>query len=200
MLKLAGEFIEGQLADHKALLDAHMGDLYQIIAVGTYWSNHLLTLGIPLLANRLYVAPVVVVRNMTIDRIAIDVTAGDAGKKARLGIYKDNGSGVPGDLLLDAGEVDVSDVETDEITISGDQVMLRGLYWLAVISDGTPSMFGPDKTKPPITVTGISTNFSKRLGEVFVDHTYGTLPDPFGTAVITSGNCASPLIRIKSLD
>ena len=46
----------------------------------------------------------------------------------RLGIYKDQ-KGVPGDLVVDAGEVDITTVAAEEATISK---TLFGKYWLAV--------------------------------------------------------------------
>ncbi len=36
MLKLAGEFIEGQLADHQAALDAHTKNLGEVVRTGEY--------------------------------------------------------------------------------------------------------------------------------------------------------------------
>ncbi len=37
MLKLAGEVIEGQLADHRVELDAHLAGLFQKLITGQYY-------------------------------------------------------------------------------------------------------------------------------------------------------------------
>jgi len=91
MLKLAGECIEGQLAEHEASIDAHTRNLFQSFMVGSY------CIGIPVRAtanyainaNYLRTVPLIAARDITIDRIAIQVySAAASGEKARLGIYK----------------------------------------------------------------------------------------------------------------
>jgi len=63
-----------------------------------------------MVADRLYLSPLFVARAITIDRLAIDVTTGDAGKIARLGIYANGTNCYPGVLVVDAGTVSVADV------------------------------------------------------------------------------------------
>lgn len=53
----------------------------------------------------------------TLSRIGLEVVTGAAGSTHRLAVYADNG-GVPGALLVDAGNVDSSAVGFKEITIS----------------------------------------------------------------------------------
>ncbi len=66
------------------------------------------------------------------------MTTGATGSPvaARLGIYKDQ-KGVPGALVVDAGEVDVTTIAAVEATISK---TLFGRYWLAVIFESATSM------------------------------------------------------------
>ncbi|GAI01197.1 unnamed protein product, partial [marine sediment metagenome] len=50
--------------------------------------------------------PLVVPRDITVDRIAVDIeVAGEAGSKARLGIYRNGANLYPGTLVVDAGEI-----------------------------------------------------------------------------------------------
>lgn len=74
--------------------------------------------------------PLFVTASAKFDRIGMEVTAFLATSVVRLGVYADNGKGVPGDLILDAGTVDAGSVNgAKEITIS--QWLQPGLYWLA---------------------------------------------------------------------
>jgi len=74
----------------------------------------------------------------TFTKIGINVTTGATGSPVvgRLGIYKDH-KGVPGALVADAGEVDVTTVAAVEATISK---TLFGRYWLAVIFESASSL------------------------------------------------------------
>jgi hypothetical protein len=71
-------------------------------------------------------------------KIGINVTTGATGSPvhARLGIYKGQ-KGVPSDLVIDAGEVDVTTIAAVEATISK---TLFGKYWLAVIFESASSL------------------------------------------------------------
>ena len=107
MLKLAGELIEGQLADHLASLNAHIHSPFEIFTVGKYRQNWIGTTTTQnIAADTIYAVPLIVPRDTTFDRIAVEVTtAAAAGKDARLGIYTDDGAGYPGSPVLDAGTV-----------------------------------------------------------------------------------------------
>jgi len=122
MLKLAGELLEGQLADHIARLDAHSYNIFEKLAVNQYYTSLLATClytdsGLTLTADTLYAMPFPVPRTLTIDRLGARVKTGASGKKIRFGIYNDDGSVNPGSLLLDAGEVDASSAGMKVITI-----------------------------------------------------------------------------------
>jgi hypothetical protein len=89
-------------------------------------------------AGRLYAVPIEIPTPTTFTKIGINVTTGATGSPvmARLGIYKDQ-KGVPGALVVDAGEVDVTTVAAVEATISK---TLFGRYWLAVIFESASSL------------------------------------------------------------
>lgn len=92
-----------------------------------------------LVLGRMYYCPIFVDELTTYIRIGIYVdTAAAAGKKVRLGIYEWD-DGVPGDLILDAGTVDVDTTGAKEIVIA--QALLRGAYFLAAVTDGVPKVF-----------------------------------------------------------
>lgn len=199
MLKLAGEFVEGQLADHMAELDAHTYNKLEKLVPGYYMLSYGMgnTTGTFIMtADKLYVMPFAPARAITVDRIAIAVTlAGAGGTKARLGIYNSDADGKPAALVLDAGEVGVDGVGIKAITIN--QSLTKGLYWLACVSDGTPTVRHHYAMATPY---GIHSGWTSMNSTVYVAHAYGVLPDPFGVATPNTSNTPYVALRLASLD
>ena len=163
---------------HAADLDAHTRNIWQVRTIGRiYYPPQVGTRrgganGNALdAANQLYAMPFPLEINRVADRLVVDITA-QAGEKIRMGIYLDNGSLLPGVLLLDAGEITLS--ATGEIAYTISQALTKGTIWLAFVSNGTP------------TIRDYNTNCEPILGTeancVFLAHTYGPLPNPFGAA------------------
>lgn len=207
MLKLAGELIEGQLADHIARLDAHTYDVFSILRTGHYYTNPNLTSAATtqaLTADRLYCIPLVVCRDFSIDRIAIQVTtAGAAGTKARLGIYENGTNLHPGDLLVDLGTVDVDSTGVKVITISPTQALTKGVYWLAVISDGTPTLKAESYNSLSFYVLGQNpAGFHYTYPFWYAGSSYNGLSDPCPTMTLASAGWNVPIeaVRVASLD
>ena len=181
-----------------AELDAHTYNKYEKLVPGYYkaaWGQANTTKTFVMAADRLYAVPFVAARAMTVDRITMAVTVGAAGKKARLGIYNSGADGKPLSLLLDAGELAVDGSGVKAITIN--QSLTKGLYWLACVSDGTPTVRGHYAFATPY---GIHVDWSGLISGVFVAHTYGTLPDPFGTPIPTTAEVVYAALRLASLD
>lgn len=81
----------------------------------------------------LRLCPVVIPKAVTVTRIVGEVTiAGDAGSKVRYGIYADDGNGLPGALVLDAGTILGDSVAVQEITVS--QALPAGVYWVGGVA------------------------------------------------------------------
>jgi hypothetical protein len=200
MLKLAGEFIEGQLADHKEALDAHTKNIFELHRTGEYLGWGHATANIAITANRLYAYPLFIARNLTIDRIAMEVaTAGAGGTKVRLGIYNGDGTNLyPGSLLLDAGEVAVDSTGIKTITIS--QALTKGLYWVAMVSDGTPTVKANSNVTRSYWMGIRGTSYSYHQQGWYVAHTYGALPDPFTAGGTIEVQTLMVLPRLLSLD
>ena len=146
-----------------------------------------LTTGAPS-ANFLRALPLITGR-ATLDRIAINVTAAAAGL-IRLGIYADDGNLYPSSLILDAGEVSTGTTGVKTLTIN--QTLAPGLYWLAFNNNATPTLryltttsilpaWGTDSTLPDIVGTSWS-----------ISYAYAPLPASFpsGAAVLTSNRPA----------
>lgn len=174
-----------------AYVDGKTGDLsyWRKVNTTTYeaWYHQgvnqigLTTLG-ALAANYLHGIPFVVTKTCTADRIAMEITvAGTAGSKVRLGIYLDNGSNSPGNLLVDAGTINADSATVQSITIN--QVLNPGLYWLAWVMNAASS-----PTFRAIPAAGQSCILGQKstLGAMpntllAVAFTYAALPTPFTT-------------------
>ena len=188
---------------HKAELDAHTRNLYSELRTGQYFvpfpvkgGSYIKTLT----AFSCHAYPFPVPRDLTIDRLSIQVRTADTGKKVRFGIYKDDGNIYPGDLLLDAGEVDAGTLEVKAVIV--DQALSKGLYWFALISDGTPALRITETAYAPM---GISLDeLAKIYTYWYKTLTFSPLPDhfPAGAGRYSISNFASNIVfaRLKSLD
>jgi len=120
---------------------AHTYNIFERIAIEDYLYTPL-TASITasaIAANVLYAVPYPIARDRTTSHIAIQVSTGAVAGVARLGLYADNGSCYPGALIADSGEFSVADVELSTNVFV--QTVAPGLYWAALISNGTPTLY-----------------------------------------------------------
>lgn len=144
-----------------------------------------------LAANTIYYVPIRVRDTATVVRLGLKVTTAAAGKSARLGLYN-SANQVPTSLILDAGTVSVAATGVVEITLS--HAIAPGVYWLAVVSDGTPTVMAS-----PLTVEGMSMIGTDTAGGtenlVLQAFTFGALPASAGTITYSTGNTPVVLAR-----
>ncbi len=206
MLKLAGEFIEEQLADHIVTLDAHTKNYMEILRTGEYIypSFRSITTSKQTIANdRMYATLWIVTRDISIDRLAIECdTTPEADADARLGIYNDGTNLYPGTLLRDGGAVDLDTTGIKTVTFDPVLSVPKGIYWLAVLLN-SPGNAGKLKYgitgSPSFSVN--ATNFGAPYTAWDVAQAYGALPDPFTAgAALNSSRAFLVLPRIASLD
>jgi len=178
------------LTTHTAVIDAHHAFPFQHMRTGVYympwWTDGGGTVGLP--ANWLHGFPMLVTRAITIDRLAIEVTiAGAGGTKARLGIYNNGANLYPGTLVIDGGEVAVDGIAVVAATIA--QSLNPGIYCLAIVTDGTPTVRFHGLSMSPIGANPAT--LTTIYGRWRVAQAYGALPDPFtaGAVVGTSDAC-----------
>jgi hypothetical protein len=131
----------------------------------------------------------------TLAKIGAEVTsAGDSGSLVRLGIYADDGTGFPGQLVLDAGTIAGDSATVQEISIS---LSIRpGMYWIG------GAVQSVSVTQPTLRVTngptallnawaGTSTPSSGgSIGGVSKTSVTGALP-----SVYTSPSVAGSVVR-----
>lgn len=151
------------------------------VATGSYWSYPTLHGTIAGIDGVLYLHPVYVPRDMTIDRIGAEITAGAVGSTINLLIYRSHPTtGRPQALVLDAGTIDGNSVATQEITIS--QSLAGGyIYWVGgLVLGGTP------------TFRCLSNTGQSWSGE------QGTLANALGAGSIRPGRTQSGLVAVPN--
>ncbi len=203
---LDSEPVNTAIASHISTLDAHTFNSLELIRTGTYFGSPAGEVSTnTLTASRMYATPIIVARAITVEEIAIEVTTGDAGKVARVGIYNNGTNLYPGTLVIDGGEVSVAGVALVTAAIA-DTVLTKGIYWLAVVGDGTPTLRGwasddwwfPILGRDPAMLTRWHNHWYVALA-----YTAGvtTLPDPFTAgATLTWGTALCAYVKVKSLD
>ena len=174
---------DAAITTHTADLDAHTRDHYMALRTGEYLPPTPIaprgSTDTAIVANELYAVPFPVVRAMTLDRLIlwVKVASGTSGSVVRLGIYNDGVNLYPGTLLLDAGTVDGNSATIQSVTIN--QALTKGLYWLALLADVGCSVRG---TCPPLPWLGVHpSDLTSPLSDWNVAQAYGALPSPFPT-------------------
>lgn len=124
------------------------------------------------------------------------VVIGDVGSTYRLGVYRDNGNGLPGALEVDYGTIAADSATAQEIVLA--HSFAAGWYWLGGVIqvDVTtqPSIRGlaPEAVAPsfplPLSIGGVPGAAASNTG-VQMTGVAGALPANFGAITITGGGC-----------
>lgn len=138
-------------------------------------------------AGRMYLFPIVL--RQDVDRIAVQYSSGTGGN-VRMGIYADS-SGLPGALVIDGGAQAVG-AGLNEMTIT--LTALDGVYWLACIFSGTPTMILGTPTGHGIGAPNGS--FTTAQAAAYVTRAYGALPASAGS--ISGLTPTAPLIGVRN--
>lgn len=178
------------------------GCYYQASPISATSTNNTLGNGV------LRVAPFVVPRGVTLSQIGMEVTAvGDTGCVLRLGIYKDNGNGFPGDLLLDAGTVPGDAIAT-YVSIAITQILRTGVYWMGAVLQGvtttqpTVRSIGPGGNVGvamcvPLTNGGSAPGANAAINVGWSKSSVtGALPATWGTTVSPTSTAARIIVKI----
>ncbi len=166
---------------------------------GRYYTG---TFGVPGTASifgngQFRVSPFTVREQITIDRIAAEVTtAGSSGALVRLGIYSSDGGGYPSTLVVDAGTIDATIVGPQEIAIN--EVLTPGLYWLGAAVQGNPTTVPALRSNASGGQTVGATSLSAAISSACVGYSNtftGALADQFASGSNAGG--AAPRIAIR---
>lgn len=160
-----------------------LSDFSPVYRSGLYYFNHPYlssssNSSAALAANSITYTPILVSKRTTIDRFAINVSTAVSGALARLALYS-NLNGLPGNLIFDAGEINLSSNGTKEAVISAS--LDAGWYWGAAMLNNTVGI-------PSITTGGGIYGMNHIFGNPFMsgtavasairrtNHTFGAFP------------------------
>lgn len=147
--------------------------------------------------NTLRAIPVVMGKTTTIDQMAINVTVLGASSNARVGIYADNGNLYPGALIVDAGSIATATTGVKTFTTGLPITLLPGLYWLAIVGNGTAPTIRSLAPTGVATVLGLDSALGTAFGTSWtVAFTFATLPSTF-TAGGTVFSGAPPAVFFR---
>lgn len=176
-----------RMAAHVADLDAHNRVIHELIRTGPYALSELMTTyrctsEDTLVADKLYATAYPMSRDRTPAEIFVDIQTASVGDFLRIGYYADDGNCYPGALIADVGVVDVGAAGLKAIAYTTQ--LIRGLYWIAIISDGVPKVQG---TRDHLGILGDTVRGYEAAAAWMIADTYGALPDPFpaGAAINT---------------
>lgn len=148
--------------------------------------------------------PIVFDSSKTLDRVSLEVTTLAASAKVRLAIWA-NSSGLPGALLLDAGQIDAATTGEKSITIS-QPVVAGTVYWFSATTQGATGArvrVSQPGASPEMPATALgSGTFYSAYGVTFTGETGahsatapGTLPAAIGS---TTGFNAIPRMIVRA--
>lgn len=186
---------QADIAAHAAILDAHHFEPFETVQLNRYLLSPLVPYvgAAAITANRLYAGAYPIQRARTADRIALQVTVGGGVGGVRLGIYADDGNCYPGALVVDAGVIDANVVAFATLNIT--EALARGLYWLALLSDVTPTV-----THAGGLLSIVGSVLPEPRSGFYVAQGYGVLPDPFPAGGSVGYRGTGLCLRFSSMD
>jgi hypothetical protein len=137
-------------------------------------------------AGLLSFTPWVIKDPTTLSRLAIRCTTGLASSSVRLGVYNNNPEiNKPTTRLLDAGSVSTTTLGLKSITV--DQELEPGLYWLAILPTLNPSLVTYTNVQLPYTPTQTTATPSGTVNPRWAMTSQSSLPSS-ATPALYSGN------------
>ena len=159
-------------------------------------------------ASTLYAYPILVPNSVTLSALQVSVTTGQTGGKVEAGLYYDNGSGYPNNLVTGTDTGDLDGTATAVVGPTNLTVALHpGWYWVAIqaaASSTMPSVAG---------ITAAYTDLFRLLGSDTAAHqlaagsqapcgikktsqTYAALPTTFPSGAALVLNAGVPLASL----
>ncbi len=169
--------------------------LTSLIRIGTFYTTSFgaasFTGGTGISTGNLYVTPFVISTPMTFSSIGVRVMfAGSANTVIRLGMYNNNSvNNTPMGTSLIADYGTVAGDSTGNKTIAINQALAGGIYWLALATNGGPSIQGLNNTMSLGTPDFLNL-YTWYRNNTF---TYGVLPATFPSTLV---NMTTPAIGI----
>jgi hypothetical protein len=153
--------------------------------------------GLSVSTNVAYYSPIYVRNTTTFDRIAVCTAGGFSGSASvRLGIYSNGTDGKPNTLILDAGTVTATVLNTIyQITIS--QTFTEGIYWLVCVQQsltGTSQYLGSNFGNNSF-FSGVTS--SSNLGLFVNGYFQNSVTGALSTASVTGAQSVMPYTYLR---
>jgi hypothetical protein len=153
-------------------------------------------------ANTIVFTPFFSGQAQAVTALVCTVHTGAVGKNVRMGLYKGDGSGgKPSTLVADGGSSSANPgADTDVSQTISATLAANTLYWLCIVSDGGPTLWGIPQTAVPVTPIGVvkvgsgTMNQAPSVGYT-ASFTFGALPNPW-TATLTP-TASGPAVGLK---
>lgn len=189
MLKMAGETPAGVFQKHEKRVSAHFQPVAGSIKAGEYITDlpfqgvATYSPGAGMLCAGIFVATL----DLRLDRLALNVSgAASAGRQARLGIYRCGTGLYPGQLLTDGGATNIDSTGLKSVSI--DQVLVKGYYYLAVMLEESCSLKYLKLCRSPL---GMYSSFAAVFSGYSTEVGWGPLP-----AVFPGGGALANVFRL----
>jgi len=157
-------------------------------------------------ANRIFISPLWVPKKTVIDGLwFINDGTGDSGDDVRMGLFSST-NGLPGALIDETGEIALDATRDVRVAaMAADQTLeIDTVYWVGIVANAAISVTAesyaavrPNLTRIglPVITAGFSPwNGSNYRNGLYKNHTYGAMPDPFGTP---SEATINPLMGVR---
>lgn len=134
-------------------------------------------------ADRLYAVPCVLPVGASYSGMTAHVDTGNAGANARIGVYADNGSGLPGALIAEAAAFTPTATAHHDVSFAANQTLGPGLVWLGLVTDDAVVIWERTFSESCYNIRAVQSGGNLVFCLlVYVAHVYAALPDPFGSA------------------
>lgn len=154
--------------------------------------------GISIVADRLYLCPLLVPIDCIIDGIFTYVNTTGTATSTRLGIYKPVQNDPDSwELVVDAGTINPGSTGTKEITGLAQRVQ-RGVHAVAILSNGTWTNLGAVTSglKRPLLAGQSGSYNGGRIACLYKSYSFGTLPSTLSTMTVQLTNLPGSGVRV----
>lgn len=189
--RTAGQ-VDAAIAAGRIALGSRSGEFVSAVGRGIEIATTITTCSISA-AGRMFASPMRIEKTITVDQVALEVTAFAAGL-CRLSIYADD-NGRPGTLILDAGEFDCA-LTNGVRPLAVSLTLTPQVVWLACnFSTTGPTLRGATAVAGSI-VPILSNAVTSRIGSLQGTQTYGAAPATFPTATQGDGRYFHVQLRV----
>jgi hypothetical protein len=153
-----------------------------------------------LTANVLRTFPLVITKAVTYTALRVQVSTAVAATNFRIGLYNSNAAGYPNQLIAGSDTLSFDgNLTTVQVGTFASAITLQpGLYWIAVISSGAPTLRSvPVAAIPPVLGFNPAFGTNNQYTGRSIARTFGPLPDPHPAGATLLANTVAPLVLLR---